>query len=85
MSSTKEPKVWEAWELKYRASMKSYEHRIKELSTYRLIMCSKIKAGMIVIVIIFPAVDNMSAIWESCWKQWKFWEALLNLKLSYSW
>lgn len=42
--------------------MKSYEHRIKELSTYRLIMCSKIKAGMIVIVIIFPAVDNMSAI-----------------------
>lgn len=30
MSSTKVPKVWEAWELKkYRASMKSHEHRMK--------------------------------------------------------
>jgi hypothetical protein len=38
------------------------DHKVEELFTYRLIMCSKIKVGMIVMVTTVPAVDSISAI-----------------------
>lgn len=41
------------------------DHKVEELFTYRLIMCSKIKVGMIVMVTTVPAVDSISAIWAS--------------------
>lgn len=39
-----------------------HKHQVEVLSTYRLIICSKIKAGMIVIVTTVSDVDSMSAI-----------------------